>query len=155
MKVKDVMVVSYEAVRPDTSFHEATARVARGKGPSVGGLPSLLVMEGDRLAGIVTVTDLLRTLFPSLAQDPHLASMAWEGLLETQYKHVHGKPVREIMTPEVFTIPEAAPLTKAAELFFAHHIQSLPVMRENRVAGLLYLPDLARRIFLRLTGPPQ
>jgi len=108
-------------------------------------------MEGDRLAGILTVTDLLRTLFPSLARDSHLASMAWEGLIEMQYKHVQGKTVREMMTPEVFTVRETDPLTKAAELFFAHHIQALPVMRGERVAGLLYLPDLARRIFSELT----
>jgi CBS domain-containing protein len=155
MKVKDVMVETYEAVGPDTSFGESVARLARAKGPSSSGLASLLVMDGDRLAGIVTVTDLLKTLFPSLAQDPHLASMAWEGLLEMQFNKMRGKPVREFMTPEVFTIQDTAPITMAAELFCAHHIQSLPVLRDNRIAGMIYLADLSRRIFSDFAGPAR
>jgi len=155
MRVKDVMIDSYEAVQPETPFREAADRLARGRGPSGGGLPTLLVMEKDRLAGIITVTDLLKALFPTLAQDPRLASMAWEGLLEKHFQNMQGRAVREIMTPEVITVQETALLTQAAELFFAHHIQSLPVLQRNRVTGILYLSDLGRRIFSNLTGPPR
>lgn len=150
VRVQDIMVRQYEAVRPDTTLQEAAAKLCAAQTP-IGRLIPLLVMDGDRLAGIVTLTDLLRAVLPPyVTQDPHLAPLAWEGLLETQFKHVQGKKVGEIMTSEVFTVPETAPLTEAAELFFSHHVRSLPVMQGKRVVGVLYLSDLARKVFIQL-----
>jgi len=156
MRVQDIMVREFESVRPDTTLREAASRLSGGPSPAGGGLPALLVTEGGRLSGILTVADLLRTVLPPyLAQDSHLASLAWEGLLETQFKRMQAKAVREIMTAEVFTVQENAALTEAAELFYAHHVHSLPVMRGKELTGVLYLSDLARTVFTKLVDTPR
>lgn len=151
MRVQDIMVRDYDSVRPETTLREAAGQLAGGLNPAGGGPQALLVTEGGRLLGIVTVVDLLRSVLPPyLAQEPHLASLVWDGLLETQFKRMQSKSVREIMTAEVLTVQESAALTEAAELFYAHHIHSLPVIRGKELAGVLYLSDLARHVFSRL-----
>lgn len=153
MRVRDIMVRAFDTIQPETTLREAAARLRMGKGQGEGGMPSLLVMQGDRLVGIVTLTDLLTGILPSyIAQDPHLAHLAWDGLLEKQCKRVQNKSVREVMTKKVITISEEAVLTEAAELLFAHHIHSLPVTKGKEVVGILYLSDLARDTFARLEG---
>ena len=92
---------------------------------------------------------------PSYAQDPHLAHLAWDGLLEKQCARVGGTPVSEVMTAPVVTIHEDTVLMEAAELLFANHIHSLPVMRGTEVVGVFYLYDLASESFVRLMGQEQ
>jgi CBS domain-containing protein len=153
MHVRDVMVERFEAVAPDAPIWKAAGLLREGPGRGEGGMPALLVMEGDRLSGIVTLSDLLKAILPPyIAQDPHLMHMAWEGLLETQFKRVRAKPVREIMTTAVVTVREEAVLTEAAEIFFSHHVHSLPVVKDGKVVGMLYLSDLASHVFERLVG---
>ena len=148
MKVRDVMQEGFSAVRPETAFREAAALFKPGKGLGEGGVPSLVVLEGGRLVGIVTLTDMLKAILPPyLLQDPHLAHITWDGLLESQCEKALNRTVREIMTQRVITIPDDAVLAEAAELLLSHHIHSVPVLRNNQVVGILYLSDLARRVF--------
>lgn len=56
IKVESVMTPNPRTVTPDTSLKEAAKTILEMR---VGGLP---VVEGDRLIGIVTETDLLGTL---------------------------------------------------------------------------------------------
>ena len=50
--------------------------------------------------------------------------------------------VREIMTPEVHTVPEAMPIPDVAELMIGTHIHRLLVTREEKVVGILSTSDL-------------
>jgi CBS domain-containing protein len=50
--------------------------------------------------------------------------------------------VREIMTPEVHTVPEEMPIPDVAELMIGTHIHRLLVTREEKVVGILSTSDL-------------
>ncbi len=154
MLIRDVMSTRFTTIHPDATLREAaTAFQAE---PDHGGVPNLLVMEGDRLLGLVTLTDVLRVLLPpSIAQDPRLAHLAWDGLIEAQYQRVREKRVRDIMTRHVVTIDESAVLAEAAEHLVTGRIHALPVLRGGTVVGVLSLADLARRIFARVGGQPE
>jgi CBS domain-containing protein len=154
MKVRDVMQEGFRSVRPETTFREAAALFLElGKGLGEGGVPSLIVLDGGRLVGIVTLTDMVKALLPPyLLQDPRLAHMTWDGLLESQCEKAQNRTVREIMTQRVVTVSENAVLAEAVELLLSHDIHSVPVLRDNQVVGILYLSDLARRVFARFTA---
>lgn len=149
MRARDVMITEFDKISPDDSLFEAAAimRDSR-KGPGEGGVPAIVVLDGDRLVGIVSLTDMLKAILPPyLLQDTHLAHVTWDGLLESQCKRVQDKKVRDIMTKDVVTVKEDAVLAEAAEHFLSRHIHSIPVLRGNSVVGILYLYDLARRVF--------
>lgn len=50
--------------------------------------------------------------------------------------------VREIMTPEVHTVPEETPISEVAELMIRSHVHRLLVTREEKVVGILSTSDL-------------
>jgi CBS domain-containing protein len=84
---------------------------------------SLLVMEGEQLAGIVTERDVLRTV--AEGQDPKSVSL------------------REVMTTEVVTITPDTQLKEAAEIMFQKWFRHLPVVTEaGEVVGIISLRDL-------------
>jgi CBS domain-containing protein len=153
MRVREVMQTQFDTVSPETTLREAAVLFRSGKGQGEGGVPALVVMEGEKLSGIISLTDVLKAILPPyILQDPHLAHMAWDGLLEAQCEKIQNKQVREIMTKQVLTIAEEAVLAEAAEHFLSRHIHSLPVTRGGKVVGILYLSDLARRVLGRCEG---
>lgn len=83
---------------------------------------SLLVMDGDRLLGIVTERDMVR-------------AVAGGG-------NVDGTTVSEVMTPDVLAVTPDMPLYEAARLMVARWVRHLPVVDEGQVVGVLSLRDL-------------
>jgi CBS domain-containing protein len=83
---------------------------------------SLLVMDDDRLAGIITERDLLRAV--ALGADLATAT------------------VDEAMTTEVFTVPSDMPLRDAAREMAARWIRHLPVVDGGRVLGVISMRDV-------------
>ena len=84
---------------------------------------SLLVMDKDRLAGIVTERDLLRAV--ALGADPGSVT------------------VQEAMTTAVFTARPDLPLQEAARIMASRWIRHLPVVEQGRVLGVVSMRDVA------------
>ena len=88
-------------------------------------ISSVLVMEGETLAGIVTVHDLTNKVLA-------------EGLSGAT-------PVRDVMTPNPISIaPESLGLDALMTLS-DHRINHLPVKAENRIVGIIAKTDLVRQ----------
>jgi CBS domain-containing protein len=83
---------------------------------------SLLVMDGGRLAGIITERDLLRAV--ALGADLATAT------------------VDEAMTTEVFTVSPEMPLRDAAREMAVRWIRHLPVMDAGQVLGVISMRDV-------------
>lgn len=154
MRVCDVMVKEFDSILPETTLREAAALLHASRGRVHSAMPGLLVMAKDQLLGMVRPSDLLKAVLPNyLSEDPHLAHLGWDGLLEAQCKRLQNKPVSDVMTQQVITVDEEAVLSEAAELFIEHHVHSLPVTRSGKVVGILFLADLAVQVFERLRSP--
>ncbi|MHA7878876.1 MAG: DUF294 nucleotidyltransferase-like domain-containing protein [Saccharospirillum sp.] len=103
---------------PDHSIQQA-ARVMREQRVS-----SLLLLDGDRLAGIVTDRDLRNRVVA-------------EGLDV-------GQPVRTIATETPVTIEADALLFDAQRIMSQQQIHHLPVVKAGRVSGMITATDLVR-----------
>ncbi len=91
------------------------------------GIGALLVMEGDRLAGIVSERDYARKVI-------------------LQGKSSKDTPVGEIMTRQVITIHPDQTVEEATDIMVSHHIRHLPVVEDNRVIGVISMMDTSRLI---------
>ena len=60
-------------------------------------------------------------------------------------------PVQQIMTTQVITVTEYTPLEEAARVMADHKISSLPVMRDDRLVGIITETDLFQ-LFMELLG---
>lgn len=113
---------------PSDSLAEASAKMWRQQ------TGSLLVMEGDKLSGIVTERDLLRSVGEGL--DPKSVTLS------------------EVMTTDVVTISPDTALKEAAEIMFQKWFRHLPVVAANgKVVGVISLRDLLSLVAESLDEP--
>lgn len=57
------------------------------------------------------------------------------------------KPVKEIMTKDVYKVDADGQLTEAQKVFAKYRIRHVPVVRDDRLVGILSLTDLQRLSF--------
>jgi CBS domain-containing protein len=119
---------------------------------------SMLVFdEKYHLLGILTLRDILRGLAPQFTQgavgklttDSDLNSAVSE--LETdlsgqRVKEASQTPVSEVMSPIEITVDVGDSLAKALLLMIKEGLGRIPVMREQKVVGLVRLSDLFKEI---------
>lgn len=109
------------SVAPAATVYEAVQRMAEC---NVG---SLLVMEGDRLVGIISERDYARKIV------------------------LHGKnsrttPVAEILTPAVHYVSPRATIGECMALMTDKRIRHLPVLDQDTVVGVISIGDLVNWI---------
>ena len=109
------------SIAPDAKVIEALQLMAQ---KDVG---ALLVMEGDKLVGIISERDYARKVI------------------------LHGRssqdaPVREIMTSEVITVDPARTVEECMTLVTQKRIRHLPVTEGGRLIGVVSIGDLVKAV---------
>jgi CBS domain-containing protein len=117
MNVSDIMTPAALTDGADDSLAEASSKMWQQQ------TGSLLVMEGDKLIGIVTERDVLRVV--AEGHDPKTITL------------------REVMTASPVTIDPDTRLQDAARIMFEKWFRHLPVVTDQgEVVGILSLRDL-------------
>ena len=116
----------------------------------ISGVP---VLNGCRLAGIVSESDLLRRRELG-THTPHRPRAWWRDLFRSDrgpalYTKAHGRRARDVMTRNVVWVPDDAPLSHVAELLEGHRIRRVPVVRAGRLVGIVTRADLVRAMRAR------
>ncbi len=128
VKVSDLMTQAAVTDAPDDTLAEAAAKM---RSQQTG---SLLIMEGDTLAGIVTERDVLKVVGDG--QDPKNVSL------------------RDVMTKDVVTISPDETVQDAARIMFEKWFRHLPVTTsDGRVAGIISLRDLLSLVAQGMEDP--
>src|SRR5918996_974134 len=118
--LRDVMSRDLLTVAPEDTLGEAAEKMTgRGVGAA-------LVMDFGRLVGILTERDLL-------------AAVA--GRVQASEARV-----REWMTEDPVTVPEATPIGKAASIMVTHGFRHLPIVEGERTIGIVSLRDVVRSV---------
>lgn len=117
MLVKDVMNKNVVVAKPIVTLREA----ARVMGEM--NMGSLVIMEEDKIVGIVTSTDILKAI--GEGKDPDKVTIG------------------EIATKNVITIQADEPLEKAVDIMIKHKIKKLPVMMNEKLVGIITVSDIA------------
>jgi CBS domain-containing protein len=104
-------------VPPDITVYEAVEKLAHY------GVGALLVMDGDRLAGVFSERDYTRKI-----------TLQGRNSKETR--------VAEIMTADVFTVCATTRTRDCMALMSAKKIRHLPVLDGDRVLGMISIRDI-------------
>ncbi len=152
VQVKDIMTPDPVTVRVDSPIREAAGLLRKYH---IGGLP---VMDGDRVAGIVTETDIISLLDTgSLSSDLWLPSplevievpvrefINWEKT-KRALTDIGDREVRRVMSTPAVTIDEESDIADAASLMLRERIARLPVIRNGRLIGIVTRADIVRGI---------
>ena len=117
MKISEIMTAAAVTDRPGDNLDAAARKMWEQQ------TGSLLVMDGDKVIGIITERDILKAvaLGTSLTQTT----------------------VAEVMAKDVITAHSGTSLREAAKLMTDHWIRHLPVVEHGKLVGILSQRDLA------------
>jgi len=112
---------------------------------------SVLVVDKQRRPqGFLAITDMLKMVLPSYlsAPKPSMADsiqyspMFWDGMFAAEIKRKAGLKIKEIMSPEPFTIDAGASLMEATYMMVTSNARRVVVMRGGELAGVIREQDL-------------
>jgi len=117
--VRDVMTKNPRVVRRDTSVQEVVATMNKFD------ISSIIVVQEERPVGIITHKDIVSKIVqPRIPPDAVTA--------------------REVMSTPAVTIDENASIEEAARLMTRKNIKKLPVVRDDKLVGIITSMDLVR-----------
>jgi CBS domain-containing protein len=119
MLVGDIMHADVKTASTQDSFADV-AQMMRANGIS-----SVVVLEGKKLAGIVTERDIVNLV--AAGGDPHTTTVE------------HGMTRRDLVT-----VSTRAHLTEAAASMVSRNIRHLPVVEGDAVVGIISIRDMTR-----------
>src|SRR5688572_23555336 len=108
-------------IGPDAKVIEALQLMAH---KDVG---ALVVMEGEKLVGIISERDYARKVI-------------------LQGRSSHDLPVREIMTSEVITVDPECTVEECMSLVTQKRVRHLPVTESGRLIGVVSIGDLVKEV---------
>ena len=109
------------SVTPDAPVLEAIRSMADH------GVGALLVMQGEKLAGIVSERDYARKVI-------------------LKGRSSSDTPVKQIMTSEVITVEPGQSTQQCMQIMTERRVRHLPVVEGGRVLGMLSIGDLVRAV---------
>lgn len=109
------------SISPDAKIFEALELMAEKQ------IGALLVMEGDKVAGIITERDYARKVI-----------LTGKSSKET--------PVCEIMTSKLICVTQDENVEDCMTIMTNKRIRHLPVMNENKLIGLISIGDIVKSI---------
>lgn len=139
MHSSDVMTTRVVTVQADTSVREIASLLLKHR---ISAVP--VVDAEQRVIGIVSEGDLMRRA-DNEAEARHswwLAAFASPGEKAAVYVKTHGLRASDVMTRSLITVTEDTPLPEIARLLEKHHIKRVPVLRNDRLVGIVSRADL-------------
>lgn len=143
MKAGDVMTTDVVAVGPETSVQEIAQTLLEHR------ISAVFVVDGEgRPIGVVSEGDLMRR-----AETDTVRSRSWwlrafvdSDTLAQEYAKAHGRHARDVMTRSVVRVAEDADLADVATLLETHRIKRVPVVRDDRIVGVVSRANLLRAL---------
>jgi len=153
MKAKDVMEPFIGiALNPEMTIKEAVEFMnSYKKTDGTLGVKGMLVMNGEKLVGVLSMEDVLKAVIPFYI-NPILGDFTWEGMMLNIASKMCVKKVKDIMNRNIITVDAYDPLMKCAELLIKYNLQRLPVVDKGRVVGIILIRDLYNVIVNKMLG---
>jgi CBS domain-containing protein len=119
--VRDIMSRDVKVVRLDTTAQEIVATMNKFN------ISSIIVVQGERPVGIITARDILMRLVEQCLAPSALTA-------------------KQIMTSPLVTINETATIEEAARLMAKKKIKTLPIMDNEKLAGIVTFTDIVFKV---------
>ncbi|MGM5485399.1 MAG: CBS domain-containing protein [Nanobdellota archaeon] len=125
-KVSDVMTEVPVVVEPERSLEECAAMMVQKK------VGTLIIKNDDKLEGIISERDIVRKAIAKAS------SFTGKG------KDITKISAKDVMVDDVVTIDPNKDIFEAIKTMKDYDIRHLPVIHENKLAGILTMKDVLR-----------
>ncbi len=149
MQAAQVMTFGAATIQPDASIREAARMMLDYR---ISGLP--VVDEDGNLVGIITEGDLLSGITGDSHRRRWLEFILDPGKKIPTQVSPHAQTVGEAMTRQVITAMEGTPVQEIVKQMKTNGIKRVPVVRDNKVVGIVSRADLLRGLALEAKMMP-
>jgi CBS domain-containing protein len=138
MRAHQIMTPQVITVGAETTILEAIRLMLQHH---ISGLP--VVDDAGGLIGIVSQGDFIRRaeIGTRRKRGRWLSFLAGPDRVAADFVREHGRKVGDIMTPKPLTVTEGTPLDEVVRIMETNGIKRLPVMRGDRMVGILTRAD--------------
>lgn len=149
MQARDIMTTDAVTVGPEAETADVAGLMLERR---VSAVP---VVDGERrILGIVSEGDLIRRA--ECGAERH--GSWWLALLAdrtAEFIKTYGTRAEDLMTRDVVTVPEEATLAEIAQLLEAHRIKRVPVVRDDRLVGIVSRANVLRGLASLRSAPAE
>lgn len=151
MQARDIMTPDVICVTPATPLGEIVRLMLQHR------ISAVPVLEDGTLVGIISEGDLLRRVETGTDTPPS----RWLELLHSgdsraaDYVKTHGRRAGEVMTRKVVTVGEDASVAQIARILASHRFRRVPVMRGERLVGIISRANLMQALASRMAPPAE
>jgi CBS domain-containing protein len=155
MRAMDVMTTDVITVNPEMTIQAlATLLAERG----ISGAP--VTDPAGKLVGVVSEGDLLHRAEIGTARRHRIRRRSWwldhfAADAARDYIKSHGRTVNDIMTRDVVTVAEETDLGDVAAILEAKRVKRVPVMRGDKIVGIISRANLVRALGATRGAPPR
>ena len=137
--VRDIMVTNLTTLPRESSLLDAAITMRRSS------LRHLLVVDGEKLVGIISERDVQRCA-PSLLSP----------ITQEEYNSIfENTPIERVMFRNPLTVTPDSPIRDAVALMLDRKVGCLPVVEGERVVGILTRSDVLSLVMSFLPAPPE
>ena len=143
MRAHQIMTKPVTTIEPDATIVDAANVMLR---QHISGLP--VVDAAGTLVGIVSQGDFLRRseIGTGRRRGRWLKFLLGSGRSAIEFVHEHGRKISEIMSPSPVTVTEDTLLEDIADLMEKRNIKRLPVVRGDKLVGIVTRTNLLRAV---------
>src|SRR5271170_7826167 len=152
MRAHQIMTRQVVTVATDAAIADAASIMLE---KHISGLP--VVDEAGKLVGIVSQGDFIRRaeIGTQRKRGRWLKFLLGPGKVASDFVHERGRKVGEIMTLDPCTVAEDATLEDIVQLMERNNIKRLPVMREDKLVGIVSRSNLLQAVAGLTRGVPD
>ena len=143
MRAHHIMTRQVITIGPESPIVEAAKTMLQHH---ISGLP--VVDAAGKLIGIVSESDFIRRaeIGTQRERGRWLRFLVGPGRIASDFVHERGRKLRQIMTPDPVAIAEDTPLREIVRTMDQHHVKRLPVVRRDRLVGIVTRCNLLQAV---------
>ncbi|MFQ5715399.1 MAG: CBS domain-containing protein [Candidatus Scalinduaceae bacterium] len=154
MKIKKCMVTENIITAKETmGIKEVASLLVKNRIFSI-----TVIDDQGSVIGIISISDVIKTFIPDFVPLVDIDFVKDYGTLDfstEDVKKISTMSVSDIMTRRVYTVDEECSLVRALSMIKKHNINALPVVRNNKLIGIVSNADICRRFLEVWEGKNQ
>ena len=137
MKISEIMSKNVHTTTPEATLKESLDLLVKER------LNGLVVVEGEKVVGVVTKADIFRAILPTQCDicEDELLMKDPEYVEERIFKFL-GTTVDKIMGTPPVTTSSNVPIVKAGSILVLRRIKQIPVVDDGALVGIVTLSDI-------------
>jgi len=141
MEISEIMTRKVHTIGPESTLKECAKFLEKTR------VNGLVVMEGDKVVGVITKTDIFKVILPrypeNIEEERHMSDIEY---FKERVSKLFEMKVKDIMGSPPITVSGSVPIIRAGSMMLLRWIKQIPVVDKGKLVGIVTLTDIISNI---------